>query len=112
MPCFGRFDAQMRMLTACEISMHKVCATKLFFTDGKNLWLAREVPSWPTQRLLKRGPIKPGAGVFFSIGGDMLMPRDVVRWVVLCNGGAQATQAFVLRAFEGFAFQAFELDAN
>jgi hypothetical protein len=77
---------------------------KFFFVEEKNLFFLRKTIVRPTQRLLQKLPIKPCTWVLFALGCHMFVARNVMQFVVLCDGGTQAAEGFVLRQLKRVAF--------
>lgn len=63
------------------------------------------------QSVLQCGPFEACAGIKFSTRCDVFVPRNMCRWVVLHDGGAQACQRVILTVFEDRALDPLELDA-
>lgn len=78
---------------------------KIFLNFGKVL-------RWPRHIFFQSLPIKARPWIFFPTWRNVLMTRNVCNGIVLAQGGAQPSQAFVLQRLEGLTLQAFKLDAD
>jgi hypothetical protein len=76
---------------------------KFFFENDENLIFLRETIVRPAQRSLQKLPIEARTRILFAIRCHMFMASDVMQFVVLRDGGAQAAKSFVLRGFKGVA---------
>ena len=72
---------------------------------------ARKAISRQTQSVLQCGPFEACAGIKFSTRCDVFVARNMRRWVVLQDGGAQACQRVILTVLEGGALDPLKLDA-
>jgi hypothetical protein len=73
--------------------------------SGKNL--RRKI-----QQIFQTIPTEAWAGILFSSGRNVLMPRDVMDRKSKADVFAQLRQGLVLSVFEGVALQAFKFDAD
>ncbi len=94
-----------QMLTRDECPCTRTGLARCLGVLGKTL-------SVPTQGLAQTSPIEARSRILLSTWGDVLMSSDMRNRVPIPQLSAQVRQCFVLRVFEGVAFQAFEFNAN